>query len=462
MLIVMSDTHFAESLTNQLGNISYNLNLPAIVYLNYFYEIKGLIKQNNVKSIDLVLAGDIFEITRTGFWLKDEVRPYLDLNDIKSGSIVEQRILEILDAIGQDPRVSKTLEVFRDLDRILEVPVSLHYVPGNHDRLANSTPAVISKINQLFGLVGSEKRFDNQFIYYVEEEPLVLVRHGHEYDPVNFSVDVNKLLEIPYYFLQEEYDKPNAGDFVVVEVASRLPLFFKEQYTEERIISDPYLFILYQRLIEFDNVRPASALLNYLFATPGIPMKETWKILEPVFIKILVDLSEKEEALNNFIAYYKKQSLGAIFIGGLLKMKFWYKRIPYWFIRLLMKLIARNLKVKDIRPIISREAFLKDKTSGIRCLVFGHTHLATVEILGVKNGNDIYSINSGTWRMQVPASPDFSDFGRLRSLTKVLIFGKNEKNPEYDGKEDWSFDFNSEIGYGPEQGFYVIETDNVI
>lgn len=453
MLIVMSDLHLAESQTNRLGEGTYNLNLPALVYSNYFKEITGLIRQNQVKEIDLVLAGDIFEMTRSGFWLKDECRPYADLSEIETGSKLESRILEILDAIEDDPRTGKTLQVFKSLEDIFKIPVQLHFIPGNHDRLANSTPAVIAKVRSMLGMTDNGNRFDNQYIYYSQNEALALVRHGHEYDPVNFSIDMNQLLEIPLNLPKEEYDKPNAGDFVVVEVASRLPLFFKEHYSEEKILNDTHLLMLYQRLIEFDNVRPASALLNYLFATPGIPMKETWKILEPVFVKILIDLSQKREALDNFVAHYKKQSLGAVFIASLLKMKFWYQRIPYWFILLMMKVITRNLKVKDARQMTTKEAFFKNENNTIRCLIFGHTHVPAVEILAIKHGHEIYSINSGTWRMQIPASPDFSEFGRLRSLTKVLIFGADEVNPEYEGNLSWSFDFNSEIGYGAEQGF---------
>jgi hypothetical protein len=144
----------------------------------------------------------------------------------------------------------------------------------------------------------------------------------------------------------------------------------------------------------------------------------------------------------------------------MLKVKFWYKRLPYWVIRLLMKIITRNFKVKDVRPLLLKEAFIKNKENTIRCLIFGHTHLSTVEILAIKDGNQIYSINSGTWRMQVPASPNFMEFGRLRSLTKVLVFGADEVNPEYNGIVNWSFDFNSEIGYGPEQGFQLLEKEN--
>jgi hypothetical protein len=61
MLVVMSDTHFAESQTNQLGDRSYNNNLPALVYQNYFQELGIIVKQQNIKSVDLVLAGDILK-----------------------------------------------------------------------------------------------------------------------------------------------------------------------------------------------------------------------------------------------------------------------------------------------------------------------------------------------------------------------------------------------------------------
>jgi len=80
-----------------------------------------------------------------------------------------------------------------------------------------------------------------------------------------------------------------------------------------------------------------------------------------------------------------------------------------------------------------------------------------VEVLSIKDGHEIYSINSGTWRTQIPASSDLLEFGRLRSLTKVLVFGPDEVNPEYDGAPGWSFDFNSEIGYGSEQGYQKLE-----
>jgi hypothetical protein len=39
-------------------------------------------------------------------------------------------------------------------------------------------------------------------------------------------------------------------------------------------------------------------------------------------------------------------------------------------------------------------------------------------------------------------------FGRLRSKARVLIFKPQERNPEYDRKTGWSFDFHSRYGFG--------------
>ena len=66
MIIVMSDLHFADSSSLYLGEQYFNHNLPPEVYRAFFFnEILEFIRHDNIKEIDLVLAGDIFEITRS-------------------------------------------------------------------------------------------------------------------------------------------------------------------------------------------------------------------------------------------------------------------------------------------------------------------------------------------------------------------------------------------------------------
>ncbi len=293
--------------------------------------------------------------------MKDEIRPYVHNREIEPGSRLEERILDILDEIGKDIRVSQTLEIFRSLEEIFNIPVELQYIPGNHDRLTNSTPAVITKVRSLLGLPESNQRFDNEYIFYSQNEPLVLVRHGHEYDPVNFALDLKKLIKLPPRIERDNYDRPVVGDFITVEIASRLPIFFKNHYSDERILGDEQLRRLYQRLIEFDNVKPATALLNYLIVTPGIQMRETWKLLEPVFRKILLDIEKKKASLMTFMNMHRRHPLRTFLISIVLKMHFWQKRIPYWTIRILMKVVSLNIKLKNVRYLTTREAFLSKK-----------------------------------------------------------------------------------------------------
>ena len=73
-----------------------------------------------------------------------------------------------------------------------------------------------------------------------------------------------------------------------LEVAAKLLYLFKRYYTVETILSIEQLITIYERLNEFDNVRPAQALLNFLYA--GMTHKEVWRFIEPIFIRALMRL----------------------------------------------------------------------------------------------------------------------------------------------------------------------------
>jgi len=453
MLIVISDIHLAESQTNCLGNLSYNRNLPAIVYRNYFREVALTAKQNGVKKAELVLAGDIFEINRTGFWLQDNLRPYLRNDEIQTGSDEERRILDILDAIAEDERVSETLEVFRALPSMFEMPIQMHYIPGNHDRLVNSSQAIREKARTFLGLESNNNLFPNIYEYHTENGPLALVRHGHEYDPVNFGMDVTTLEEIPMYLPQSVYECPALGNISTVEIATKLPIIFKMYYTENKILRDENLRSLYQRLIEFDDVRPSSALLNFLFSTPGIKKKETWRILEPVFIKIIRDIAESPYLVKRLAETADLNLAQSELIKGVLNLDIWHNGIPYWVIKRLMRSVSKNIKLDRVEQFAIKEKCIKEHGSGIRCVITGHTHSPEVELLTAKDGIQKYYINSGTWRNQIPSTPDLKKFGRLRSMTKVFIFGSEECDSEFEWKNGWSFDFSTKLGYGSDYGY---------
>ena len=448
MIIVMSDLHFADSSSFSLDGHEYNHNLPAEVYSSFFHEVEEFIHSSMIEKIDLVLAGDIFEITRNPLWLKDHLRPYLHNDEIIEGGEAEARILEIIEAINRDERVHATLELFRNLGDFFAKPVQIHFVPGNHDRLANASAEIRKRIQELLGLEANGEVFENQFIHYGNGEPRVVIRHGHEYDRSNFSANLRTWSEIPLKIDKSHYDKPVLGDIVTIEIAAKLPFAFREHYSDAEILSRDELMVIYKRLIDFDNVRPANALVNFLFTTPGMRKRDVWEYIEPAMVKMLDDLAFNPRIGPSLIDFGHLRGASAFTLRSVLSMRLWRFGLPFWLIKALINPIFKRSKISSNLEVISREECLQAENSPIRCIVSGHTHDALVELLKVENGIETYYINSGTFRNVITSTPNMGSFGRLRSKARVLIFKPQERNPEYDRKTGWSFDFHSRYGFG--------------
>ena len=448
MIIVMSDLHFAESSSLSLGDKQFNHNLPPEVYRAFFNEILEFIRYDNINEVDLVLAGDIFEITRSALWLKDNLRPYAHNDQVTEGSSLEARVNEILDAIAADTRVSATLDILRNLTVQLRRPVRIHYIPGNHDRLLNATRRIRNRTRSFLGMKPSDLPFEHQYLRQTNGETKVLIRHGHEYDAANFGADVRNWQSIPTSIDGSFYDQPSFGDIITVEVAAKLPILFKQYYTEEDILGNDNLLMMYQRLIDFDNVRPANALINFLFSTPGFSMREVWRMIEPILVKMLDDLALSPEIGGQMIKFGGMKGLSAAGISAGLKTRLWRKGIPFWLGKTLLAPVSRGSKIGDQSGIILKEECLQAEHSAVRCIVSGHTHNPLVQLMKVEDGVETYYLNSGTFRNAITATPNLRDFGRLRSKARVLIFNHGEHNPEYNRETGWSFDFTTRHGYG--------------
>lgn len=448
MLIVLSDLHFADTSAYTMGIDRSNLNLPGRVYRTFFREIAELIKDGFVNHIDLVLAGDIFEITRSVMWHDDDLRPYMHNDEVKEDSPAEKRICDILDAIVRDPKVDDTGAVLRGLEDLFGMPVRIHYFPGNHDRLVNATPKIRNKVRQFLGLEESVDHFPNQYLHYRDGEVRVLIRHGHEYDHANFGVNLALWSEIPLIIDKSYYDMPVLGDIITAEIASKLPVLFRKRYGDEAILNTFRLKRMYQRLIDFDNVRPSSALINFLISTPGLERKEIWKMIEPVFRELLDDIAFNSSLRSDIMAFANFGALGTRAIMSMFKARIWRRGLPLWmFNALINPAIKKTGNDSDIR-LIQKEAFLRDGNQNLRCLISGHTHNAMVRLLSVDEGIEKYYINSGTFRNVILTTPNQAKFGRLRSKARVLIYEDGEQNPEYTRETGWSFDFNARSGFG--------------
>ena len=448
MLVVLSDLHFSEAQSTQIGGHRFNRNLPAEAYRAYFSELNQFAKANQVDKVDLVLAGDTLEISRSGIWLEGEQRPYINNDAVEPGSEVEAVILKILEAIADEEKVKETLEAFQNLGDFFDMKVDLHIILGNHDRLANATPEIRKRVREMFGINGSSDRIDNFCVFKDDGgNPFCLVRHGHEYDPTNFSINIRKMETIPTAFPLAAYDKAVLGDITTSEFGAALSHLFIVEHGEETILESKKRMALYQRLMEFDDVRPTTAWLAYLFSTPGVNKEKTWKLIKPAFTKIINTLAYHEEFHNTLKQSNALSPVMRVLLMGILRSGIFKQGVPYWMMKRIMKIVSRNIKVKSQVKWAKRESLLQTDGATCKCVVSGHTHFAEVSLITAKKGYEQYYINTGTWRNVIPATRKFKHFGRLKALTKVILFDPEEKHTPTNNR-DWAFQYMSGVSFG--------------
>ena len=448
MLVVLSDLHFSEAQSTRIGDFSFNKNLPVETYQAYFKEINQVAIANGIKKVDIVLAGDVLEITRSGIWFENGDRPYQDNRAILPGSSTEGTILRILNAIRQEDRVRETLDLFRNIQNQFDVDVELHYILGNHDRLVNATPQIRESARKMFGLPGDDSLFNHQYLAKNElGEIFCLIRHGHEYDPMNFSEDIQALEVIPTEFSEKVYGAAPLGDIVTIEFGAALPHYFLKEYGEIEILKNPILKALFERLMGFDDVRPTSALLAYIFSTPGVKKRQTWEYMAPCFNRLLTTLSETPEFVTEITQAASLSGAQRLLLRGLLSSDLLKRDVPYWMIKQLMKQVSKEIKLSSPAKWAKKEALIQDKTSSCKCVISGHTHFPEVSLMSAKKGDERYYINTGTWRNTIPATRNFEGFGRLKTMTKVIVFQPSD-NPHPKNEADWSFHFLTGVTYG--------------
>lgn len=173
MIVVISDLHFEEEASDLIPgrdgrpDVIFRRNLNPRAYRNFIAQMAEQVARRKAKEFRLVIAGDLFDFSRTRLWFSDELRPYVSLDEVNEQ--LERKTLGILNATAKEPSVKEALEVFPLLakgryrtadadDKECDFPtdrIEIFYFPGNHDRLSNATPAIRKRVRELLGLNGS-------------------------------------------------------------------------------------------------------------------------------------------------------------------------------------------------------------------------------------------------------------------------------------------------------------------
>jgi len=441
MIVVISDLHFEEESSDLIPgsggrpDVIFRRNLNPSAYRNFIAQMAEQVARRQVKEFQLVIAGDLFDFSRTTLWFSDELRPYVPLDEVNGE--LEQKALRILNATAKEPSVAGALEVFQLLAKgryrtskstgseERDFPadrIDIFFFPGNHDRLSNATPAIRNRVRELLGVSGNSK-FPH---YFLSDDPAVLIRHGHEYDNNNFAIDLEKSDSIPLDVPEAGYSDANFGDYITIDVAVRLPYLFRRKYGDQAILDDRVLIQLYLRLLQFDDVRPQSALFDYLLddSAGDYSAEEAWERLVPVIQGILDEIHNQK-----FFRYWLQKRAqpwapAELDVArGLLKLGGWKNRAS----REAGRKIAHFMMGGDMaRPelMAQREQLLKEKK--IRLVIAGHTHEPQLCLIASDPDTDRFYINTGTWRNRIPSTPDERTFGRVKALTYVMLFSSAE------------------------------------
>lgn len=457
MLVVISDFHLAETQSRNIRTLFNKAPIEVVgnvklkAFVKFLARLDEQARRDGARRLDLVLAGDIFELHRTALWFRDnphDVRPYVSTPDVTD--CLQAKVVEILAEINRED--SETGQVLASLRRLVAdncyttdaglvrefpVPVTLHYLPGNHDRLTDATPGLRRTVRGLLGLPVSIAPFRHVLVF---EEERAVVRHGHEYDPLNFCQDLTGVEIFPLYLPREAYGCATIGDWISVELAVGIGEVYREYHGDDHIQANPLLRRVYARLLAFDDLRPMHALFFYLLAMPASEFtpREIWEqAIRPVVVRLLDRLSE-DPFLSYWLDRLDQENVPDLVdaIQTILTLKAWnWTGLSLGQIELVSGLaLACHQSSAVPQTLAAREAPIQ--TGSCLFVVAGHTHEPRVELIGHRPAGEQYYVDVGTWRRVIPATRDFLSFGRVNALSYAVIYGPQEDpaNPRLAGK----------------------------
>ena len=212
-------------------------------------------------------------------------------------------------------------------------------------------------------------------------------------------------------------------------------------------LPEPYASHLPQLFLQFDDVRPQSALVEFLLRMPGEAADEErlWHHLEPVVREILETVHD-HPFLTGWLAQFDTRFRPDLvdLVQLMLKSRPWRLGLPLWVLRQVAGAV-RDLGAagEKLVTIVQKEEVLA--SSEVRAVIAGHTHEPQVALLESRNGVERYYIDTGTWRNRVPATADERGFGQLKALTYVVVYGRDEdprkEQPPGGSAKLWSFDY---------------------
>ena len=451
MLVIVSDLHLGDGTTaSSIAPSAFHLFANRLSETAYFASFRTDGKYRPLKSMDLVLMGDILDPIHSTRWLdtspgsENFVRPWTDVADQYYAPKLAETTQSIIDVNKEAFDVLKQLSKGqmillppadsrgrpdRNSRERIPLKLNIHYLVGNHDWYYHLKGPAFDEIRKniidSMGLINSFGPFPHE----VDESPRlqevmdtykVFGRHGDTFDKFNFNREQGR-------------DHATLGDIFCMSVCNRYPVEVERQYGDE--LSKGII----DSLRRLTNIRPALATPLWISgqikrhagnSALEVELKEVWDNLCDEFLQLDVVREEDKtfqfdmvDALQLAIKISKRTSFSTINdVVMWVRDKLWDSQHSF------------------AEHALKEPAFLKNTA---KYIVYGHTHHH--EIIALDSDGDLDSqenqlyINSGTWHSYFDLAvkdPSEQKFIPYQTLTYLTFY----KGDEREGRhfEAWS------------------------
>ena len=446
MLAIISDLHLGDGTTaSSISPTAFDLFSNRLNESARYASFRRDGTYKPIEHLDLLLMGDILDPLHSTLWLNttpdaaNYTRPWTDTNNPHFAQTLTETTRAILDgnresleilrrcANGESvrlPPANARGEPDNETKEVIQVPVRIHYMIGNHDwyyRLpGNAFDQLRKMIIESMGLCNDP----DPFPYEMEEHPAlqeilqshqVYARHGDYYDRFNFNREQGR-------------NHATLGDVFTMDVCNRYPVEVQKRYGDELPAG------VIDSLRRITNVRPA--LATPLWISGQIRRHAKSAALESELKKVWDDLCDQFLQLD--FVREQDQAFKLDIVDALEVVLKISKRTSFATLDDLVIWVHKKLhdEERSLAENALREPAFLNNTA--RFIVYGHTHHHEIVPLDSDgeppDERNQYYINSGTWRSYYDlAVKDIraQKFVRYQTFTYLTFY----KDGERSGKE---------------------------
>ena len=349
MLILVSDIHLTDELHGSAVSRGDQFD-------RFWVRIQA---SRGKRPANLCFVGDLFDLVRSPSWLATPRRPYHEVD-----SAMRSHVEGIVDRILE--REKKFFSAIRK--RVEQGALKVHYLLGNHDRLLAYCPKSRRKVWK--AMTGEDRAvtFPREATF---REHGVLAYHGNVGDPINHDSD----------------DAGTVGDAIGIDLIVRFPREVRRRFEVE-----------HNQLDDIDDVRPVYAVPAWVRQLGVIdrqllrPVGQSWAdIVEEFLHTDFVRRWMKRQRRTFSLDTGKKLKLLLELSTGRVMAKSHDHRLTKLF-KLFQHAFDGRMALRGA------EELSRPQRRGIRYVVNGHSHFASMVPLGNIEGERAVYFNTGTWR----------------------------------------------------------------